>query len=71
MKAYIDCNMTDDELCFWRTRGGYEADFIIEHKAAIGIKTSKNITSKKLRELRASRKENAVNDYIIVCQELF
>ena len=34
LKAYIDYNMTDDELCFWRTREGYEVDFIIGDKAA-------------------------------------
>ena len=29
LKAYIDYNMTDDDLYFWRTREGYEVDFVI------------------------------------------
>ena len=71
LKAYIDYGMTDDELYFWRTREGYEVDFIIGHKAAIEVKTSKNIGSKELRGLRAFMEENAVKDHIIVCRELF
>ena len=71
LKAYIDYNMTDDELYFWRTREGYEVDFVIENKVAIEVKTSKNITNKELKGLRAFMDENAVKDYIIVCRELF
>ena len=71
LKAYIDYNMTDDELCFWRTREGYEVDFIIGDKAAIEVKTSKNITKKELKGLRAFMEENAVDEYIVVCRELF
>ncbi len=71
LKAYIDYSMTDDELYFWRTREGYEVDFVIDGKAAIEVKTSKNITTRELRGLRAFMDENAVNDYIIVCRELF
>ena len=71
LKAYIDYNMTDDELYFWRTREGYEVDFVIENKVAIEVKTAKNITNKELKGLRAFRDENAVKEYIIVCRELF
>ncbi len=71
LKAYIDYGMTDDELYFWRTREGYEVDFVIENKVAIEVKTSKNITGKELKGLKEFMKENAVNDYIIVCRELF
>ena len=71
LKAYIDYNMTDDELYFWRTREGYEVDFVIENKTAIEVKTAKNITGKELKGLRAFKEENVVKDYIIVCRELF
>lgn len=71
LKAYIDYNMTDDELYFWRTREGYEVDFIIENKVAIEVKTSKNITKKDMKGIRAFMEENAVREYIIVCRELF
>lgn len=71
LKAYIDYNLTDDELYFWRTREGYEVDFVVERKVAIEVKTLKNITNKELKGLRAFMEENAVKDYIIVCRELF
>ena len=71
LKAYIDYNMTDDELYFWRTREGYEVDFVIENKVAIEVKTARNITNKEIKGLRAFMDENAVKDYIIVCRELF
>ena len=63
--------MTDDELYFWRTREGYEVDFVIENKVAIESKTAKNITNKELKGLRTFMEENAVKEYIIVCRELF
>ena len=71
LKAYIDYRMTDDELYFWRTRECYEVDFVVENKVAIEVKTSKNISNRELRGIRAFRDENAVKDYIIVCRELF
>ncbi len=71
LKAYMDYNMSDDELCFWRTREGYEVDFVIAGKLAIEVKTSKNITGKELKGLRAFMEEGAVRDYIIVCRERF
>ena len=71
LKAYIDYRMTDDELYFWRTREGYEVDFVVENKVAIEVKTSKNISNRELRGIRAFMDENAVKDYIIVCRELF
>ena len=71
LKAYMDYNMTDDGFYFWRTREGYEVDFVIEGKAAIEVKTSKNITNKELRGLRAFMEEGVVKDYILVCREQF
>lgn len=44
---------------------------MIDRKAAIEVKTSKNITNKELKGLRAFMDENAVKSYIIVCRELF
>lgn len=71
LKAYIDYNMSGDELYFWRTREGYEVDFVIEGKVAIEVKASKNITGKEFKGLRAFMEENAVRQYIVVCRELF
>ena len=71
LKAYIDYKATDDELYFWRSRDGYEVDFIVDKKVAIETKTSKNISNKELKGLRAFMEENAVTKYIVVCRELF
>lgn len=71
LKAYIDYKTEDDELYFWRTREGYEVDFIIDGKAAIEVKTTRNISNKDLKGLRAFKEENAVKEYIIICNELF
>lgn len=43
----------------------------IDKKVAIEIKTSKNISNKELKGLRAFMEENAVTKYIVVCRELF
>ena len=45
LKVYNLYSMTDDELYFWRTREGYEVDFVIENKVAIEVRTTKRRTS--------------------------
>ena len=49
----------------------YDADSVIDSKAAIEVKTAKSITNKELKGLMAFMDENAVRNYIIVCRELF
>lgn len=71
LRAFIDYNLLDDELFFWRTRDGYEVDFVIDGKVAIEVKTTKNITNKDLKGLREFKKENAVKNYIVVTREVF
>lgn len=71
IRAYLDYNALDDELNFWRTREGYEVDFVIPGKVAIETKTTKNVTKRDLRGLRAFKEEGAVKDYIVVSREPF
>lgn len=67
LKTYADYN-NKGEVCYWRSRSGFEVDFIL-NDIAIGVKGSKNITNHDLRGLLALREEEKIKKYIIVCLE--
>ncbi len=57
------------ELFYWRSKSGYEVDFIISDSTAIEIKAKENITERDLKGINALREENKFKNYIVVCLE--
>ena len=41
-KAFVDFRGTG-ELCYWRSKSGYEVDFIIDDSVAIEVKAKSNV----------------------------
>ena len=56
-------------LAFWRSRSGYEVDFILDGRVAIEAKAARRIHAKHLRGLRALAEEGLVERCIVVCRE--
>lgn len=72
IRAYLDYTGRKDSLCYWHTSvQGYEVDFIIGDKAAVEIKSSRNITSHDMKGLRAFMEEGLVGKYILVTRDDF
>lgn len=60
LRSWIDEQVQDHELSFWRTRFGLEVDFIIygpEAFVAIEVKNNTKINPKDLKELQAFRED--------------
>ena len=68
LKSFIDYNQFGD-LYYWRSKSGYEVDFILEDTVAIEIKAKESITDRDLLGLKALKEEKKLKYYFIVCLE--
>jgi predicted AAA+ superfamily ATPase len=65
LKAYVDYQGTG-ELCYWRSKSGYEVDFILSDTTAIGVQAKSNVHPSDLKGLRALREEKQLRHYLMV-----
>ena len=70
LKTYTDYNSCT-ELCYWRSTSGFEVDFIFNDTVAIEVKSTRSVTEKDLKGLRALREECPLPKNIIICREPF
>jgi len=68
LNAFVNYNRPG-ELCYWRSKSGYEVDFIINDSIAVEIKAKKIITGNDIKGLNALVEEEKLKHYIIVCFE--
>jgi len=66
LRCYLSYNRIKRELCFWRTTGGVEVDFIIGDDMAVEVKATTRVTDKQLKGLRALKDEGLIRSYFIV-----
>jgi predicted AAA+ superfamily ATPase len=66
--AYRDY-ISGDSVSHWRTKSGFEVDFIIGDHTAVEVKAGKNISNQHIKALRALAEEHALKRYLCVCQE--
>ncbi len=67
--AYADAFRRDAEISYWRTRTGYEVDFVVNGCVAIEAKTTRNATKTDIKSLRAIDDEGTFRHRILVCFE--
>lgn len=68
LKAFSDYKNAG-ELCYWRSKSGYEVDFIINDSTAIEVKAKNNVTPKDLRGINALKEEKKLANYLVVSLE--
>jgi len=56
-------------LHYWRSKSGFEVDFILDERIAIEAKAKATIGPRDLRGLRALREEGLLDHFIVVCLE--
>ncbi len=69
LRAWIDYRSTRSTLRYWRSRSGFEVDFLLDERVAIEVKAARSIHDKHLRGLRALRDEVALERAILVSRE--
>jgi predicted AAA+ superfamily ATPase len=68
LRTYCDYHSLPD-ITYWRSKSGYEVDFVITDQTAIEVKASKNIAPHDLRGLKALQEEKVLKRYLVVCLE--
>ncbi|MFH1958305.1 MAG: AAA family ATPase [bacterium] len=68
LNAFVNYNKPG-ELCYWRSKSGYEVDFIINDSIAVEIKAKNIITGNDIKGLNALVEEEKLKHYIIICFE--
>jgi predicted AAA+ superfamily ATPase len=61
--------VSGDSVMHWRTRSGFEVDFILGDHTAVEVKAGRNISHSDLKSIRALAEENNLKNFICVCQE--
>ena len=69
LRAWIDYRRPRTPLAYWRSRSGYEVDFILDDRVAIEAKATRRVQQKHLRNLQALAEERLVDRSIVVCRE--
>ena len=69
LKAWIDYRRPRGILSYWRSRSGYEVDFILDGEVAIEVKAAAIAQEKHTAGLRALREEGGIKRFILVCRE--
>lgn len=69
LRAWIDYRQPRTPLAYWRSRSGYEVDFILDDRVAIEARATRRVQQKHLRNLRALAEERLVQRSIVVCRE--
>lgn len=70
LRAYLSYRKLRHELCYWRSKSGFEVDFIIGNELAIEVKASETINANDLKGLNAFKEENLVKNYYVVSHDL-
>ena len=68
LKAFLDYT-NGSELYYWRSKSGYEVDFIINDTTAIEVKAKNNISPRDLRGMLALKEERKLAHYVVVSLE--
>ena len=69
IKAWIDYRLPRTTLHYWRSRSGYEVDFVLGGRVGIEAKATKRVQQKHLKGLKALGEEGLLETRIIVCRE--
>ncbi len=70
LKAYVDYNSLG-ELYYWRSKSGYEVDFVIEDLLAVEAKAKSNVSASDLRGILALKEERKFANYVVVSLEKY
>ena len=69
LKTWIDYRSPRMSLSYWRSRSGYEVDFIVDGRIAVEAKATKRVHQKHLKGLKALQEENLMDEFLVVCRE--
>jgi predicted AAA+ superfamily ATPase len=68
LKSYLDYTRSG-ELFYWRSKSGFEVDFVLNDITGIEVKSGTNVSQKDLKGCKALREEKKLKNFLVVCFE--
>jgi predicted AAA+ superfamily ATPase len=68
LRTYLDYS-GGGELCYWRSKSGFEVDFVLNGRTAIEVKGKSPVGQRDLRGLTALREEGLLERFLVVSLE--
>ena len=69
LKAYLSYKQDTRPLYFWRSKSGYEVDFLVGDDIAIEVKAAEMVTERHLSGLKALSEEMTLRQKIVVSMD--
>lgn len=69
LRAYLSYTRQRHQLMFWRTRHGYEVDFVVGTELAVEVKATNAVSCRDLKGLRAFAQEGICKKFYLVSQD--
>ena len=69
LKSWVDYCSPRSTLQYWRSRSGFEVDFLLDNRVAVEVKAARTIHEKHMKGLRALREEGGIERSIVVSRE--
>lgn len=69
LQAYLSYKRIRARLCFWRSRGQVEVDYVVGDEMGVEVKASANVTERHLSGLRALREDVTLKHCVVVSLE--
>ena len=66
LRSWLSYRRIHKDLCYWRSQGGSEVDFLIGENTAIEVKSTRRVGDKHLKGLRALKEEGIFTRFIMV-----
>lgn len=68
LKSYVDY-VSGESLAFWKSKSGFEVDFILGDHTAMELKASENVGPNDLKSLKALAEERKLKRYLCISLE--
>lgn len=69
LRSWLDYRGRDDPLAYWRSRSGFEVDFVVGESAAIEVKAKTRVAARDYKGLLALAEEVPFDRKLVVCHE--
>lgn len=66
LRSFLSYHRIKESLTYWRTRTGFEVDFLIGSQTAIEVKSTNKVTDKHLKGIRALAEEKIISNLILI-----
>ncbi|NOY94431.1 MAG: ATP-binding protein [Deltaproteobacteria bacterium] len=69
LRTYIDTCEPDGSLAYWRSKSGFEVDFVLNDSVAVELEAKAHVGERDLRGLRALGEEGLLDQLVLVSLE--